>query len=116
MKLNNLQNIVIDIGQITESLSSLAERVEIPIEIRNFDCNAAENVNPFYDILLDTTETMLISSIPHADDLIIAPGEPMSIFMAEKCEEFVILSNFPLEPLDTTRMRYVKLIQFKYFN
>ena len=106
LKLNNplYSDIVIDIGQIPENLLSLAESVEIPIEIDvENDASNSPNIpedadNPLDNFRLGTTETMLISNIPIIEDLVIAPGEnvqPMSLLMDEKCEELAHPHLFP---------------------
>ena len=129
LKLNNplYCDIVIDIGQIPETLLSFAEPTEIPIEIEvesgtseSVTPNAPEDAyNPLDDFRLGTTETMLISNIPQAENLVIAPGEgmqPMSILFDEKCEELAHPHLFPTGKFGYRVERDVKLSPVKYFN
>ena len=126
LKLNNplYSDIVIDVGQIPQSLLSLVEPVEIPLEIEveshTSDCpNADEDANPLDDFRFGASETMLVSIIPQAEDLVIAPGEgmqPMSILMDEKCEELAHPHLFPTGKFGYKVERDVKLSPVKYFN
>ena len=137
LKMNNplYYDILIDIGQIPENLLSLTEPIDIPIEIEpdndgddddhhnnniNMDNNAPEDAdNPLDNDRLGATENMLLSNIPLAEDLIIAPGEgrqPMSILLDEKCEELAHPFLFPTGKFGYRVERDIKLSPVKYFN
>ena len=118
-------DIAIDIGQIPENILSLAESVEIPIEleVENDASNSLhipEDVdNPLDNSQLGATETMLVSNIPPIEDLLIAPGEdvqPMSILMDEKCGELAHPHFFPTGKFGYKVQREIKLSPVKYFN
>ena len=107
LKLNNplYHDILIDISQIPENLLSLAEPVDIPIELELENDipenrgNIPEDVdNPLDNDRLGATETMLLSNVSQPEDFVFAPGEgnqPMSILMDEKCEELAHPFLFP---------------------
>ena len=68
-------DITIDIGQIPENILSLAEPVEIPIEMVAENEILEDADNPLNNFQLGATETRLVSNIPPAEDFVIAPGE-----------------------------------------
>ena len=127
LKMNNplYCDIVIDIGNIPANLLSLAEPIDIPIEIES-ETNMPENNNtpedadnPLDNDRLGATETMLLSNIPQAEDFIMAPGEgrqPMSILLDEKCEELAHPFLFPTGKFGYKVERDIKLSPVKYFN
>ena len=127
MKINNplYSDIQIDVGQIPEYLLSLAEPIDIPIEVEQeinlLDGNTVpeDTDNPLDNDRLRAVETMLLSNIPETEYLIIAPGEgrqPMSILLDEKCEELAHPFLFPTGKFGYTVERDVKLSPVKYFN
>ena len=77
---------------------SLAEPVEIPIEMVAENEILEDADNPLNNFRLGATETMLVSNIPPVEDFVIAPGgnvQPMSLLMDEKCEELAHPHPFP---------------------
>ena len=99
LKCNNplYHDILIDLSQVPESLLSLTEPIDIPIEIgtENYLTVDSDNIiedseNPLDRDRLGATGTMLLSNVPQAEETTITPGEgvqPVSILMDEKCEE-----------------------------
>ena len=118
-------DIEIDIGQIPDYLLSLAEPIDIPIEVEvdndvPYSVNIPEDAdNPLDNFRFGATETMLVSNIPQVEDIVIAPGEgiqPMSLLMDEKCEELAHPHLFPTGKFGYRVKREVKLSPVKYFN
>ena len=115
LKLNNplYSDIEIDIGQIPENLLSLADPIEIPIEIEHDNVDTLEEEhNPLDNFRAGTRETILISNIPQVEDLTIAPGEnkqPVSILMDEYCEKLAHPFLFPTGKFGYKVQRGLKL-------
>ena len=69
-------DIEIDLGCIPENLLSLADPVEIPIEIESENDVSEileEQNNPLDNFCLGSRETMLIDNMPQVENLTLAP-------------------------------------------
>ena len=89
-----------------------------PTEINNIE----ENENPLDKMRIGSSETVLVSNIPHVLDeetVTIAPGEgkkPLSILMDKQCEELAFPHLFPQGKFGYNIDRDVSLSASKYFN
>ncbi|XP_057310099.1 uncharacterized protein LOC130648095 [Hydractinia symbiolongicarpus] len=121
LKQNNplYSDITIDENLIPSSLVDLRDPVETECTSESNDHELEEVENPLNANRFNANESMMLSNVPQAEDISIAPGEgeiPFSMMNDQFCEELAHPYLFPTGKFSYKVERDIKLSPTKYFN